>query len=133
MVTETHKQFVKDFKLITGKELRILKDTDWFIPRDWFHEVFTILDFTIITKILKKWKEDNLSKELLDDFKLSINRVKKDNYFLRLLIHNNDNGELIYLLIHFGLEVDDNIFKAIIEIESKIEKLQKNMIFFKKT
>ena len=54
------------------------------------------------------------------------------NYFLRLLIYNRDDTELIYLMIHFGLEVDDNIFRAIVESESKIEKLQRNILILRR-
>jgi hypothetical protein len=132
MRTLSHSQFAKDFKIVTGKEYRLLKDTDWYIPSYWFHDIFTMLDNKILTKVLKMWKKESPSEEVLEDFKKSINYIKKDNYFLRLLTYNKDDSELIYLMIHFGLEVDDNIFRAIIDIETRIEKLEINKIFLKR-
>ena len=126
------KLFIQDFIEISKKGYpQFFND---FKGNSWFRDAFQLLDKKIIYKILSKWKKQKLSQEIFLDFKKVLNyQIPRDNYIERLLLYQGqEEKELIYLLINFGLEIDSNVNNSIIEIEKKINRLENNLQFLKK-
>ena len=131
MKSESFLLFIEEFKEITGKYPQFFNNLGGL---SWFRDIFQLVDKKIIYKILMKWKSKPPDKKILSDLKESLNhKTSGDNYIERLLIYQDqEERSLIYLLIFFGLQIEDNIKNSIKETENKINKLEENLQFLRK-
>lgn len=130
----SHIRFIEDYYKL--KRNKYINPQFWggHLPKSWFNDVFFNLNLDVICKVLKIWRENPPSEDILENFKECLNyKTLTDNYFHRIILYRNkENREIIYHLIHFGLEVDNNITLAVDEIESKIKQLEEDKLFLKK-
>ena len=130
----SHIQFVEDYyKLDRNK---YINPNSWggYLPKSWFNDVFFNLSFEVILLILKGWRENSPSYQVLENFKECLNyKTMRENYFNRIItFRSEENREIIYHLIHFGLECDQNILEAVNEIDKKIARLEEDKLFLEK-
>jgi hypothetical protein len=130
----SHSQFVKDYYKL--KRNKYINPNSWggYLPKSWFNDVFFNLSFEVILLILKGWRKNPPSFEVLENFKDCLNyKTMGENYFNRIItFRNHKNREIIYHLIYFGLECDQNILDAVDEISKKIERLEEDKLFLEK-
>jgi len=134
MKTVSHYYFMTDYIKLVANGNNYTTYWGYLQSKLWFQDACQTTNVNVIIKILKKWKNNNPSKDILEDFKMCLNyKMMQDNYFQRIIRNSYDeNKELIYLLTYFGLEIDNDINKAINEISNKINNLQKSKLFLEK-
>jgi len=130
----SHRKFIEDYYKLNKN--KFIKPETWggYLPKSWFHDAFFNINVEIILKILKVWRKENLKKEILEDFKECLNyKTMRGNYFNRIINYRNqENREIIYHLIYFGLEVDENILETINDLDKKIDNLEEEKMFLEK-
>lgn len=127
----SHQQFIKDYYKLNRN--KYINPNSWGgnLPKSWLIDVFYNLSLDIILKIFRNWRKIKLPEEILKDLKECLNyKTLKQNYFKKIIYNNDDKTkELIYHLIYFGLEIDNNIQDAVNEIDNKIRILKNKKQF----